>query len=362
MSSSTFSLGGDLPVNRIGYGAMRLCAQPGNFGRYPDWEGGKRLLRRAVELGVNFIDTAHAYGPGCNEELIADALAPYPAGVVVATKGGIDKTAPDRIFADGNPASLRLFCEASLRRLGVDRIDLYQLHRPDPNVPFAESIGALAQLRAEGKIRHIGLSNVTLAQVEEARHIVPVASVQNRYNLRERGDDPLIDFCAQHGIAYLPWGPLAAQPFAPQAPLAASELGSARVVCSTALRASSSFRARLPLPILKPTSRQPKSRFPPKRPPPSKTRHERPRQKSCPDHRSQQRHRPRNLAPARKAWICRHPRLARHETRVRRRRGNCKAEGIDAHPLIIDVTHTPSIARTVNFHRAGIRASRCARS
>jgi pyridoxine 4-dehydrogenase len=218
---STFLLGGDLPVNRIGYGAMRLCAQPGNFGRYPDWEGGKRLLRRAVELGVNFIDTAHAYGPGCNEELIADALAPYPAGVVIATKGGIDKTAPDRIFADGSPASLRRFCEASLRRLRVARLDLYQLHRPDPNVPFAESVDALAQLRTEGKIRHIGLSNVTLAQVEEARRIVPIASVQNRYNLRERGDDPLVDYCAQHGLAYLPWGPLAAQPFAPQAPLAA---------------------------------------------------------------------------------------------------------------------------------------------
>jgi aryl-alcohol dehydrogenase-like predicted oxidoreductase len=220
-SPSTFLLGGDLPVNRVGYGAMRLCAQPGNFGRYPDWEGGKRLLRRAVELGVNFIDTAHAYGPGCNEDLIADALAPYPASVVIATKGGIDKTAPDRIFPDGSPASLRRFCDASLRRLRVGRIDLYQLHKPDPNVPFAESVGALAQLRTEGKIRHVGLSNVTLAQVGEARRTVPVASVQNRYNLRERGDDPLIDYCAQHAIAYLPWGPLAAQPFAPQAPLAA---------------------------------------------------------------------------------------------------------------------------------------------
>jgi len=220
-SPSTFLLGGDLPVNRIGYGAMRLCAQPGNFGRYPDWEGGKRLLRRAVELGVNFIDTAHAYGPGCNEDLIADALAPYPAGVVIATKGGIDKTAPDRIFPDGSPASLRRFCDASLQRLQVRRIDLYQLHKPDPSVPFSESVSALAQLRTEGKIRHVGLSNVTLAQVEEARRIVPIASVQNRYNLRERGDDPLIDYCAQHAIAYLPWGPLAAQPFAPQAPLAA---------------------------------------------------------------------------------------------------------------------------------------------
>ena len=218
-AKNTWLLGGDLPVHRLGYGAMRLCQQPGNFGPYPDWEGGKRLLRRAVELGVNFIDTAHPYGPGWNEELIADALAPYPAGVIVTTKGGIEKTAPDKIFAAGSPASLRRFCEGSLRRLKLERIELYQFHRPDPNVAFAESIAALAQLRAEGKIRHIGLSNVTLAQIGEARGIVPIASVQNRYNLVERGDNPVVDYCAQHGIAYLPWGPLAAQPFAPEAPL-----------------------------------------------------------------------------------------------------------------------------------------------
>lgn len=218
----TFLLGGDLTVNRIGYGAMRLCAQPGNFGRFPDWEAGKRLLRRAVELGVNFIDTAHAYGPCCNEELIADALAPYPAGLVVATKGGVEKTAPDKVFPDGRPETLRRRCEQSLRLLRVERIDLYQLHRPDPGVPFAESVGALAELRREGKVRHVGLSNVTAAQVEEAARIVPVASVQNRYNLIERGDDATIDVCAARGIAYLPWGPLAAKPFAPEAPLAST--------------------------------------------------------------------------------------------------------------------------------------------
>ncbi len=199
---------------------MRLCAQPGNFGPYPDWDGGKRLLRRAVELGVDFIDTAHPYGPGWNEELIADALAPYPPGVVVATKGGVEKTAPDKVFADGHPASLRRFCEGSLRRLKLARIDLYQLHRPDPNVPFSESVGALAALRSEGKIRHVGLSNVTLDQVKEAQRIVPIASVQNRYNLSEREDDPVVDYCAGQKIAYLPWGPLAAKPFAPEAPLA----------------------------------------------------------------------------------------------------------------------------------------------
>jgi aryl-alcohol dehydrogenase-like predicted oxidoreductase len=219
-AAGTWLLGGDLPVNRLGYGAMRLCGQPGNFGPFADWEAGKRLLRRAVDLGVNLIDTAHAYGPGWNEELIAEALGPYPAGVVIATKGGVEKTAPDKVFPDGTPATLRQRCEDSLRRLKLERIDLYQLHRPDPNVPLAESVSTLAQLRAEGKIRHIGLSNVTLAQLEEARQLVPIASVQNRYNLLERDDDLVLDSCTQHGIAYLPWGPLAAKPFAPHAPLA----------------------------------------------------------------------------------------------------------------------------------------------
>ncbi|MEY4484425.1 MAG: putative oxidoreductase YdbC, partial [Verrucomicrobiota bacterium] len=179
----TYLIGGDLPINRLGYGAMRLCAQPGNFGPYPDWECGKGLLRRAVELGVNFIDTAHPYGPGFNEELIADALSPYDGGIIITTKGGVEKTAPDRVFPDGKPESLRRFCELSLKRLHLSHIDLYQLHRPDPEVPFAESVGALADLRAEGKIRHVGLSNVSLEQLQEAQTIVPIASVQNRYNI-----------------------------------------------------------------------------------------------------------------------------------------------------------------------------------
>src|SRR5207237_1108600 len=138
-------LGGEVAVRRVGYGAMRLCGQPGNFGPYADWTGGERLLRRAVELGVNFIDTAEAYGPGFNEELIASALHPYPPGVVIATKGGVTKTSPTTIFADGRPENLRRACDASLRRLRLDRIDLYQLHRPDPQVPLADSVGALAE-------------------------------------------------------------------------------------------------------------------------------------------------------------------------------------------------------------------------
>ncbi|MGF1493919.1 MAG: aldo/keto reductase [Microcoleaceae cyanobacterium] len=181
-ASKTFDLGGDLPVNRLGYGAMRLTGQPGNYGPYANWEAGKQLLRRAVELGVNFIDTAEAYGPGFNEEIIADALYPYPENLVIATKGGIYKPTPDNIQADARPESLRKGVEGSLHRLKLEQIDLYQLHRPDPKVPFAESVETLAQLQQAGKIRHIGLSNITLEQLQEAQQIVPIASVQNRFS------------------------------------------------------------------------------------------------------------------------------------------------------------------------------------
>jgi pyridoxine 4-dehydrogenase len=198
---------------------MRLCGQPGNFGPYPDWASGMRLIRLAVELGVNFIDTAHAYGPGWNEALIGEALSGFKDDVVVATKGGVEKTAADNVFPDGRPSQLRLRCEESLQSLRLERIDLYQLHRPDPKVPFAESVGALAELRDEGKIRHVGLSNVCLSQVQEALNIVPIASVQNRFNLAEQSDSDVLEFCHTHGIAYLPWGPLAAKPFSPEAPL-----------------------------------------------------------------------------------------------------------------------------------------------
>ncbi|WNZ25566.1 aldo/keto reductase [Leptolyngbya sp. NK1-12] len=218
-----FFIGNDLNVNRLGYGAMRLTGQPGNFGRYADWEAGKQLLRRAIELGVNFIDTAESYGPGDNEELIASALYPYPDDLVIATKGGVLKTAPDSIRADGSSKSLRRSCEASLQRLKIDQIDLYQLHRPDPNVSFAESIETLAELQREGKIRHIGLSNVTISQIEAARQIAKIASVQNRLNLAERAGEEVLDFCTQHNIAFIPYAPLGAHPLKRGAPLANTE-------------------------------------------------------------------------------------------------------------------------------------------
>ncbi len=219
----TFKLGGDLTVNRLGYGAMRLSGQPGNFGAYPDWEGGKKLLQRAVELGVNFIDTAEAYGAGFNEKLIADALYPYPQDLVIATKGGINKPAPDQILADASPEFLRKGVEGSLQRLKLERIDLYQLHRHDPKVPFTESIGALKELRDEGKIRHLGLSNVSVEQIEEARQIVPIVSVQNKYSLSDRQYQNVLDYCTKHDIAFIPHGSLGAHPLKQGAPLAHAE-------------------------------------------------------------------------------------------------------------------------------------------
>ena len=218
--AGTFTIQGNVTVARIGYGAMRLTGQPGNWGPFPDQEGGRRLLRRAVELGVNFIDTSISYGPGFSEEIVAAALHPYPAGLVIATKGGLLKTGPGQIQSDGSRRNLRASCEASLRRLKVERIDLYQLHRPDPNLPFAESIAALAELASEGKIKHVGLSNVTLGQLEEARRIVPIASVQNRFALSFRDNEDVVAYCARERIAFIPWGPLGARGFQYGAPLA----------------------------------------------------------------------------------------------------------------------------------------------
>jgi pyridoxine 4-dehydrogenase len=198
---------GDLTVNRLGFGAMRLCGDSA-WGSPRDRGHAFRVLHRAVELGVNFIDTADSYGPEANESLISQALYPYPPGLVIATKGGLVRPNRRSWIEDGRPEHLRRALEGSLQRLRLERIDLYQLHAPDPNVPFIESVEALADLRRSGKIRHIGLSNVTVAQLEAARSIAPIVSVQNLYNLRNRTSEDVLAACERLGVAFLPWYPL----------------------------------------------------------------------------------------------------------------------------------------------------------
>jgi pyridoxine 4-dehydrogenase len=210
-------------VRRLGYGAMRLTGQPGNFGRYEAWDDGKKVLQRALELGIIFIDSARAYGPGWNERLIAEALHPYPEGLFIATQGGVVKKTATERYLDGSPAGLRRDCEESLKNLRVDCIDLYQLHWVDPDVPLSESVLGLAQLQQEGKIRLIGLSNITVEQLEEVRPIARIASVQNRYSVGERQGEPMVAYCAREGIAFIPYGPLGADPMKHGAPLASAE-------------------------------------------------------------------------------------------------------------------------------------------
>jgi aryl-alcohol dehydrogenase-like predicted oxidoreductase len=205
--AGTLTLGGEWPVHRMGCGAMRLTGQ-GIWGEPPKRDECLAVLRRSVELGVTFIDTADAYGPEVSENLIAEALYPYAEGLVVATKGGQVRPGPGQWVPDGRPEHLRAACEGSLRRLRVEIIDLYQFHRPDPKVPFEDSIGALAQLQHEGKIRHIGLSNVTVEQLERASRIVEIVSVQNRYSLADRESEPVLQACEREGIAFIPWAPL----------------------------------------------------------------------------------------------------------------------------------------------------------
>jgi aryl-alcohol dehydrogenase-like predicted oxidoreductase len=206
-SAGTITIGGDLSVNRMGFGAMRITGR-GVWGDPADQKQAQDALRRAVELDVNFIDTADSYGPEVSETLIAETLHPYPDDLVIATKGGLVRPGPGRWEADGRPEHLRQACEGSLRRLRLDQIPLYQMHRPDPKVPFAESIGTLAELKAEGKIRHIGVSNVSEAQLRDAQRITPVVSVQNRYNLADRSSEPMVDLCDQELLAFLPWAPI----------------------------------------------------------------------------------------------------------------------------------------------------------
>jgi pyridoxine 4-dehydrogenase len=204
----TFRIGGDLEVRRLGFGAMRITGD-GIWGPPEDPEAARALLRRVVDLGVNLIDTADSYGPEVSENLIAEALHPYSDGLVIATKGGLRRTGPGQWPRDARPERLREMCEGSLRRLRLERIDLYQLHSPDEKVPYEDSIGALKELQDEGKIRHIGISNVSVGQLEQARAIVDVATVQNRYNLTDRSSEDVLDVCEQAGIGFIPWFPLA---------------------------------------------------------------------------------------------------------------------------------------------------------
>jgi len=209
--AGSFTIGGDLTVNRLGFGAMRITG-PRGTGPPADRENALAVLRRAVELEINLIDTADSYGPNVSEELIYEALYPYPEGLVIATKGGLVRP-PDRPGEwprNGRPEHLRQACEGSLHRLQLDRIDLYQLHAPDPDVPYEESVGALKELQDEGKIRHVGVSNVSTEQLDQARSIVEVVTVQNRFNLVDRHSEDVLEVCERDGLGFFPWFPLAA--------------------------------------------------------------------------------------------------------------------------------------------------------
>ena len=204
-----FTIGNDLGVTRLGFGAMRITGK-GVWGPPADRAEAIRVLRRAVELGINFIDTADSYGPSVSEELIADALHPYPADLVIATKGGFERPGPDKWVENGRPEHLIAACEGSLKRLRVERIDLYQLHRIDPKVPAEDQLGTLKNLQAEGKIKHIGLSEVSVRQLQQAQKLVKVVTVQNRYSLADRGSEDVLQYCEEHKIGFIPWFPLAA--------------------------------------------------------------------------------------------------------------------------------------------------------
>jgi pyridoxine 4-dehydrogenase len=208
-SSGTFQLGGDMPVNRLGYGAMRITGK-GIWGEPKDPETAKKVLKRAVELGVNFIDTADSYGPDVSERLIGEALAPYAKGVVIATKAGLTRQGPDKWLPVARPEYLNQQVEMSLRRLKTERIDLWQLHRIDPKTPLEDSLGVIKKLQEQGKIRHVGLSEVKVPEIEQARKIIDIVSVQNLYNLGDRQHEEVVDYCEKHKLAFIPWFPVAA--------------------------------------------------------------------------------------------------------------------------------------------------------
>jgi len=206
-TAGTIDVGGDLTVNRFGYGAMRITG-PGIWGPPASRETAKAVLRRAVGSGVNFIDTADSYGPDVSEELIAEALYPYPDDLVIASKGGLTRTGPGRWPVNGRPEHLVEACEGTLRRLRLEQIPLYQFHRPDPKVPFEDSVGALVTLKEQGKIRHIGLSNVDEEQIRAAQRLTPIVSIQNRYNVDDRESESIVDLCEQEQLVFLPWAPI----------------------------------------------------------------------------------------------------------------------------------------------------------
>jgi pyridoxine 4-dehydrogenase len=208
-ASGTFGIGGDLTVNRLGYGAMRITGD-GIWGEPKDREGAKKVLRRAVELGVNFIDTADSYGPEVSEQLIGEALAPYAKGVVIATKAGLTRQGPNQWLPVGRPEYLIQQVEMSLRRLKLERIDLWQLHRIDPKVPVEESLGAIKKLQEQGKIRHVGLSEVKPHEIDQARKVIDIVSVQNQYNIGDRQHEDVVAYCTKHKLAFIPWFPVAA--------------------------------------------------------------------------------------------------------------------------------------------------------
>jgi pyridoxine 4-dehydrogenase len=207
-AASLFKIGGDMPVQRLGFGAMRITG-PGVWGEPKDSAAIRRLLRKVVDIGVNFIDTADAYGPEVSERLIAEALHPYPKGLIIATKGGLTRSGPEKWAPVGRPEYLQQCVELSLRRLKVDCIDLYQLHRIDPKVPAAETLGALKNLQKAGKIRHIGLSEVSVDEIAQAQKTVSIVSVQNHYNISHRDSEKVLDYCAEKGLGFIPWFPLA---------------------------------------------------------------------------------------------------------------------------------------------------------
>lgn len=208
-SAGEFLIGNDLRVTRLGFGAMRITGD-GVWGEPANRAEAIRVLQRAVELGINFIDTADSYGPHISEEIIAQALHPYPANLVIATKAGFDRPGPNRWVENGKPEHLRSACEGSLRRLRLDRIDVYQLHRIDPKVPAEDQLGALKDLQAQGKIKHIGLSEVSVKQIQHAQTIAPIVSVQNRYSVADRGSEDVLEYCETQKMAFIPWFPLAA--------------------------------------------------------------------------------------------------------------------------------------------------------